>query len=55
MNEAVSKWRRVIFFMELERRSKTIVKVDGKQILLLLSDCVVFACKIDARMRVPAV
>ncbi len=44
MNEAAAKWRKAISFAELERRSKTIVKLDGKQILVLLSDGVVYAC-----------
>lgn len=44
MNEAVAKWRKAISLAALEARSKTVVKLDGKQILVLLSDGVVYAC-----------
>lgn len=50
MDDAVTRqqtdanWHKVIALAELEARSKAVVKLDGKQILLLLSAGKVYAC-----------
>ena len=44
MTDVDANWRKAISLAELESRSRTVVKLDGKQILLLLSGGAIYAC-----------
>ena len=44
MTDTGVNWQKAISLAELESRSRTVVKLDGKQILLLLSGGAIYAC-----------